>query len=62
MKIKINPNKELVEEITKAINKNGGFCCCAIEKTPDTKCICRVFLEQQELGECHCGKYIKVEL
>ena len=31
-------------------------------RTEDTKCICREFIEQPDLGPCHCGRYEKVEL
>ena len=39
---------------------NDGYCPCAIEKTEDTKCICKEFLEQEEPGPCHCGRYMKI--
>ena len=58
MKIKVNPDKELVEEIRSKLKQNGGYCPCRLNKTEDTKCICKDFLEQ-ESGECHCGLYIK---
>lgn len=60
MKIILNPDKELVEEIIKQKNANGGYCPCMLEKTPDTKCMCKKFREQQE-GMCHCGLYIKIK-
>lgn len=52
--IEINPD---IRELVKA---NGGYCPCAIEKTPDTKCICKAFWEQDKPGECHCGRFAKV--
>ena len=61
MKIKVSDDAEHVEEIRQKIKNNGGYCCCKLVKTEDTKCICKEFLEQTELGECHCGLYIKVE-
>lgn len=52
--IEINPDfGELVET-------NDGYCPCAIEKTEDTRCMCKEFREQTE-GECHCGRYKKVK-
>ena len=61
MQIRISENKELVAEIRKKIKDNNGYCPCKLIKTEDTKCICKEFIEQKELGECHCGLYIKVE-
>lgn len=58
--IKINPDKELVAEIRKALKENDGYCPCRPEKTPDTVCLCKEFREQ-ESGLCHCGLYLKEE-
>ncbi len=52
--ITVNP------DIAELVRQNDGYCPCAIEKTPDTKCICKAFLEQEEPGLCHCGRYMKV--
>lgn len=60
MRIKVSENKELVEEIRKSLKENNNYCPCKIEKTEDTKCMCKEFLEQ-ESGECHCGLYVKME-
>lgn len=46
--------------IAALVADNDGYCPCAIQKTPDTKCICKEFREQ-ESGLCHCGRYEKVE-
>ena len=59
MRIIINPDQELVAEINKQLAEKDGYCPCAIEHTPDTKCMCKIFREQKE-GECPCGKFIKV--
>lgn len=59
-KIIVNPDKEIVENIRKRLKENEGYCPCRLKKTPDTKCICKEFLAQEE-GECHCGLYIKVK-
>lgn len=61
MKIRSNPNKELVKEIREKLKENGGYCPCKIVKNEDTKCICKEFIEQG-LGPCHCGLYIKEEI
>ena len=58
MAVKLSEDKELVQEIREKLKANGGFCPCRIEKTPDTKCMCKEF-QEQESGECHCGLYVK---
>ena len=61
MKIQVNPNKEKVEMIRQKLKENDGYCPCSLIKSKETKCPCKAFLESQELGECHCGLYIKTE-
>lgn len=61
MQIKITQDKELAKEIREKLKANGGYCPCKLIKNEDTKCMCKEFLDRQELGECHCGLYIKVE-
>ena len=61
MQITQNPDKEFVKEIRKQIKDNNGHCPCKLEKTPDTKCMCKEFrdmIENKENGSCHCGLYI----
>lgn len=47
-------------DIALLVAANDGYCPCAIEKTEDTKCICKEFREQESEGPCHCGRYMKV--
>lgn len=58
MKIKVTDNIELKEKIRQALKDNDGYCPCRLEKTEDTKCMCKEFREQ-EYGTCHCGLYVK---
>jgi len=58
MKIRVSDDTELVAEIRQKLKENNNYCPCRIEKTDDTKCMCKEFREQ-ESGECHCGLYIK---
>lgn len=58
MKIIQNSNKDFVEQMLKALKENSNYCPCKIEKTKDTKCICKEFREQKD-GWCHCGLYYK---
>lgn len=60
MKIIKNPDTEYVKEIKKQLKANSGYCPCRLEKSKDTKCMCKEFREQ-ESGMCHCGLYIKVD-
>lgn len=60
LKIYLNPDEEVVKEIQKQLKENDGYCPCRLEKTPDTKCMCREFREEESIGECHCGLYVKV--
>jgi hypothetical protein len=52
--------KEVEPSIKKLVDDNGGYCPCAVLKTPDTRCVCKEFREQQTAGLCHCGRYEKV--
>ena len=62
MKIELNTDKELVQEIRAALKENDGFCPCEVEKLPETKCMCRDFIENVAVGElCHCGLYRKMQ-
>ena len=58
--IKVNDDKELVTEIRQKLKDNKGYCPCRLQNTPDTKCMCKEFREQEE-GECHCGLYVKIK-
>ena len=55
-----NPDTEAYETATAAVKANDGYCPCLIYKTPDTKCPCKDFREQEVEGECHCGRYVKI--
>lgn len=53
--VEINPRVKMLVDL------NDGYCPCAILKNEDTKCMCKEFKEQKEPGECHCGRFIKIE-
>jgi ferredoxin-thioredoxin reductase catalytic subunit len=61
MKIIVNSDKELVKEVREGLKRTGGYCPCRIVRNPDTKCMCKDFIENTEEGECYCGLYIKVK-
>ncbi len=61
IKVTVNPDKELEEEIRAKIKENDGHCACAVTFSQDNKCVCKDFrdqIERGEAGECHCGLYI----
>lgn len=49
---------EIDPSFRKLVEDNDGFCPCMIERTPDTKCMCKDFREM-ESGICHCGRFEK---
>lgn len=60
MHIRINSDQDLAREAKKQLIENDGYCPCALEKTPDTKCICKDFrdkINKGYKGECNCGLY-----
>ena len=58
MKITQNLDKDFVKQMLKALKENSNYCPCKIEKTKDTKCMCKEFREQKD-GWCQCGLYYK---
>jgi len=64
MKVKQNPDKEYAKSIREQLKANNGYCPCVLEKTPDSKCMCKEFrdmIDRGETGTCHCGLYIAEE-
>lgn len=63
MKIELNKDKIVVNLIKEGLKKNGGYCPCKLQKTEDTKCMCKEFKEQIKdsnfEGFCHCMLYYK---
>ena len=63
MKIRENPDREIVERIREGLKMKGGYCPCRLERTPDTKCMCTEFKQQiadpDFEGFCHCMLYYK---
>ena len=63
MNITLNPNEEVVKTIREGLKAKGGYCPCRLEKTEDTKCMCKEFHDQiadpDFEGYCHCMLYYK---
>lgn len=53
--IKLNPDKDYVNQVRQAIKDNQGYCCCKLLKISENKCPCLDFREKQE---CCCELYI----
>lgn len=58
MTIKFNPDREEALRVMRAVKDNDGYCPCKLVKTPETKCMCLEFRNQEE-GLCHCGLFYK---
>lgn len=58
MIVHVTLDTERADKIREAIKENQGYCPCKLEKTDDTKCMCKEFI-LQEKGYCHCGLYYK---
>ena len=63
MKITLNPDQEVVNTVREGLRQTGGYCPCRLERTEETKCMCREFKEQVDdpayEGFCHCMLYYK---
>ena len=63
MKIKLNPDQEIVNTIREGLKRTGGYCPCRRERTEATKCMCQEFKDQiadpDFEGYCHCMLYYK---
>lgn len=59
LKIKVTDDHEKARKVYKAVHDNDGYCPCELNKTPDTKCMCKSFRTQVIPGPCHCGLYEK---
>lgn len=61
LRIRVNPAWDAahVARFHSALQENAGHCVCQKDKTPDTLCLCRAFMEQRTPGFCHCGAYEK---
>ena len=63
MAVRLNEDKDVVKTVKEGLAKKGGYCPCRLEKTPDTKCMCKEFRDQiadpNFEGFCHCMLYYK---
>ena len=63
MKVTLNTDEEIVKDVKEGLKRTGGYCPCRLERTPDTKCMCKEFRDQikdpEFEGFCHCLLYYK---
>ena len=63
MKVSYNPDEEIVATVKEGLERTGGYCPCRVERTEDTKCMCKEFRDQLKdpifEGFCHCLLYYK---
>jgi len=61
--VRLNEDKKIVETVREGLKQTGGYCPCRLERSPDTKCMCKEFREQIAdpafEGYCHCLLYYK---
>lgn len=58
-KISKTEDVEVRQMIEEGLRQNDGYCPCRVDKTTDTKCMCKEFREQDSEGACHCGLFVK---
>ncbi|WP_432765864.1 hypothetical protein [Parabacteroides goldsteinii] len=63
MAIRLNEDAEIVQRVQEGLKARDGHCPCVLQKSEDTKCMCREFREQiadpEFEGYCHCMLYYK---
>ena len=63
MAVRFNEDKEIVQMVKDGLKRTGGYCPCMLERSEDTKCMCKMFREQikdpEFEGFCHCLLYHK---
>lgn len=50
MKIKLNPDQEIVNTIREGLKRTGGYCPCRRERTEENRCMCQEFKDQ--IADC----------
>lgn len=58
-----NSDPDYVREMKNKIKENDGYCPCKVDRTEDTKCMCKEFrdmISNKETGSCHCGLFFVI--
>ena len=62
-KVRLNDNEAVVQTVREGLKRTGGYCPCMLQRSEDTKCICKDFRERMKdpefEGFCHCLLYFK---
>lgn len=63
MKVTENKDVNIANTVKEGLKRTGGYCPCRVERTQDTKCMCKEFRDQvadpEFEGFCHCMLYYK---
>ena len=46
MKIRLNPDEEIVRTVKEGLERKGGYCPCRLQRTEEYKCMCEEFKAQ----------------
>lgn len=61
--VRLNEDENYVSKLRSVMEKNGGYCPCRIQRTPENICVCTEFRNQiadpDFEGFCHCRLYYK---
>lgn len=61
--VSLNKDQNIVKRVREGLKQTGGYCPCRLQRSEDTKCICKEFKEQiadpDFEGYCHCKLYYK---
>ena len=61
--VHLNPDQKMVARLQEIMQKNGGYCPCRLQRTPENICICQEFqaqiLDPDFSGYCHSQLYCK---
>ena len=61
--VRLNKDYDLVSRIKEGLRLNDGYCPCMLQKSKDTKCMCKDFRDKiadpSFVGYCHCELYYK---
>ena len=62
-RVHLNSDAGYVEKLRAVMAKNGGYCPCRLQHTPENLCMCEEFRQQLAdpnfSGYCHCKLYYK---
>ena len=46
LKIIKNPDENKYNEVTEAVKNADGYCPCMLQRTPETKCVCKHYKDK----------------